>query len=102
MHELLMTVAGMHLKSEFLAEVFVLRSMGNELVPSPHYPLEIHKVSESQFVCFILTFLDSQPKRANVITLKCTFCQKEMIMMLLQNISQSGIKLQKKQSANEF
>ena len=75
MHELLMTIAGMHLKSEFSAEVFVLRSMGNELVPSPHYPLEIHKVSESQFVCFILTFLDSHPKWAKVITLKCTFCQ---------------------------
>ena len=30
-----MKVAGMHLKCDFLAEVFVLRSMGNELVPSP-------------------------------------------------------------------
>ena len=82
MHQLLMTVAGMHLKSEYSAKVFVLRSMGNELVPSSHYPLEILKVSESQFVCFMLTFLDSQPKRAKVITLKCTFCQKEIIMML--------------------
>ena len=29
-------VTGMRLKSDFLAEVFVLRSMGNKLVPSPH------------------------------------------------------------------
>ena len=37
MHELhvLMKVTEMRLKSDFLAEVFVLWSMGNELVPSP-------------------------------------------------------------------
>ena len=35
MHELLMKVTGMRLKGDFLAEVFVLWSMGNELVPSP-------------------------------------------------------------------
>ena len=35
MHELLMKVTGMRLKSDFLAKVFVLWSMGNELVPSP-------------------------------------------------------------------
>ena len=35
MHELLMKVTGMRLKSRFLAEVFVVGSMGNELVPSP-------------------------------------------------------------------
>ena len=34
-HELLMKVAGMRLKSDFSAKVPVLRSMGNELVPSP-------------------------------------------------------------------
>ena len=33
-HELLIEVAGMLLKSDFLNKVFVLRSMGNELVPS--------------------------------------------------------------------
>ena len=37
MHELLMKVTGMRLKSDFLAKVFVLWSMGNELVPSPLY-----------------------------------------------------------------
>ena len=31
-----MKVTGMCLKSDFLAEVFVLWSMGNDLVPSPH------------------------------------------------------------------
>ena len=35
MHELLIKIAGMRLKSDFSAKVFVLRSMGNELVPSP-------------------------------------------------------------------
>ena len=35
MHELLMRVTGMRLKSDFLAEVFVLLCMVNELVPSP-------------------------------------------------------------------
>ena len=35
MHELLMNVTGMRLKSDSLAEVCVLRYMGNELVPSP-------------------------------------------------------------------
>ena len=34
MHELLMKVAKMRLKSDFLAEVFILRSIVNELVPS--------------------------------------------------------------------
>ena len=41
MHELLMNVTGMRLKSDFLAEVFVLWSMGNELVPSPYMPNSI-------------------------------------------------------------
>ena len=36
MHELLIKVTGMRLKSDFLAKVFVLRSIGNELVPAPH------------------------------------------------------------------
>ena len=35
MHELLMKVARMRLKSDFSANVFVLRSMGNKLVASP-------------------------------------------------------------------
>ena len=35
MHELLMKVAGMRFKRFSFAKVFVLRSMGNELVPSP-------------------------------------------------------------------
>ena len=35
MHELQMKVTGMRLKSDFLAEVFILWSLGNELVPSP-------------------------------------------------------------------
>ena len=35
MHILLMKVTRMRLKSDFLAEVFVLWSMGNEFVPSP-------------------------------------------------------------------
>ena len=35
MHELPMKVAKKRLKSDFSAKVFVLRSMGNELVPSP-------------------------------------------------------------------
>ena len=35
MHELLMESASMRLKSDFSAKVFVLRFMGNELVPSP-------------------------------------------------------------------
>ena len=39
MHELLMKVTGMRLKSDFLAKVFVLWSMGNELVPSPLFLL---------------------------------------------------------------
>ena len=34
MHELPMKVTGMRLKSGFSADVFVLRSMGNELVQS--------------------------------------------------------------------
>ena len=34
MHELLVEVTRMRLKSDFLAEVFVLWSMGNKLVPS--------------------------------------------------------------------
>ena len=34
MHELLMKVTGMRLKSDFLAEVFVLWSVGNELILS--------------------------------------------------------------------
>ena len=34
MHELLMKVTGMRLKSYFLAKVFVLWYVGNELVPS--------------------------------------------------------------------
>ena len=34
-YELLMKVAIMRLKSDFSAKVFVLRSMENELVPSP-------------------------------------------------------------------
>ena len=34
MYKILMKVMGMRLKSDFLAKVFVLRSMGNELVPS--------------------------------------------------------------------
>ena len=36
MHELLMKVAGMRLKSDFSVKMFVLRSIGNELVPLPH------------------------------------------------------------------
>ena len=36
MHELLMKVARMRFESDFSAKVFVLRSIGNELVPSPH------------------------------------------------------------------
>ena len=35
MHELLMKVTRMRLKGDYFAEVFVLWSMGNELVPSP-------------------------------------------------------------------
>ena len=35
MHELLMKVARLCLKSYFLAKVFVLRSKANELVPTP-------------------------------------------------------------------
>ena len=35
MHELLMKVAGMRSKCDFSAKVFALRSIGNELVPSP-------------------------------------------------------------------
>ena len=38
MHELLIKVTGMRFKSDFFAEVFVLWSMGNELVPSPPLP----------------------------------------------------------------
>ena len=38
MHELLVKVTGMGLKNFFLAKVFVLRSMGNELVLSSHMP----------------------------------------------------------------
>ena len=38
MHELLINVARMRLKIDFLAEMFVLRYMGNELVPSPLMP----------------------------------------------------------------
>ena len=34
MHELLMKVSRMHFKSYFSAKAIVLRSMGNELVPS--------------------------------------------------------------------
>ena len=35
MHELLIESARMRFKSDSSAKVFVLRSMGNELVPSP-------------------------------------------------------------------
>ena len=35
MHELLMKVARMRLKSDFSAKVFVLRSLGYKLIPSP-------------------------------------------------------------------
>ena len=35
MHEQMMKVAGMRLKSVCPAEMFVLSSMGNEMVPSP-------------------------------------------------------------------
>ena len=34
MHELLMKVAGTRLRSDLLVKVFVLRSIGNESVPS--------------------------------------------------------------------
>ena len=37
MDALLMKVAGMRLKSDFSAKVFAVRSLGNELVPSPLY-----------------------------------------------------------------
>ena len=53
MHELLLKVAVMLLKSDFLAKVFVLRYMGNELVPSP---LLTFPPFTTIAVCFLIGF----------------------------------------------
>ena len=52
-----MKVSGMALKSDFLAEVFVLWSIGKELVPSPliptHIPIRGVKPAVAGFYLFI-------------------------------------------------